>query len=133
MALTKTAAALQRATEGLTYQSETDTPWSVFHWPGAQGEPTAEAVRQLGRHRATAPVSALSLDEFFAPLIQDQGWYGDQERAEAQKYRELIGEIKRSQQTVHVFRIGRRQVTIYVVGVDPDGGWTGLKTKAVET
>ena len=75
MALTATATALKNASEWLTYQSETDSPWTVFSWPDQTGEPDAERVRQKGRHRPTAPLREESIEAFFTPLIEEQDWY----------------------------------------------------------
>jgi hypothetical protein len=129
----ETVSALAAAAEGLSYQSETDAPWKAFGWANADGEPTADAVRKRGRHKASAPVTEQSVDEFFAPLTADKDWYGDEEKAAAAKYRELLGVVKQRLTGAKVFRIGDRKVTIYVVGADPAGGWAGLKTNAVET
>jgi hypothetical protein len=133
MPTSETAGALQQAAEGLTYQSETDAPWTAFAWPTAQGEPTGAGVRQLGRHRPGAPVAEQSLDEFFTPLGQEQDWYGEEERATAAKYRALLDTVKRSLKSPKVVRVGTRRVAVYVVGVANEGGWAGLKTTAVET
>jgi hypothetical protein len=129
----ETVPALAAAAGGLTYQSETDAPWKAFGWPGADGEPTADEVTKRGRHKASAPVTGQSVDEFFAPLVADKDWYEDEEKATAAKYRELLKVIKQRLTGAKVFRIGERKVTIYVVGSDPAGGWAGLKTSAVET
>lgn len=129
----ETAAALAAAADGLSYQSETDAPWKAVGWPGADGTPSADAVRKRGRHKADAPVAEQSVDEFFAPLTGDKDWYGDEEKAAAAKYRELLKVVKEKLTGAKVFRIGERKVTIYVVGTDPAGGWAGLKTSAVET
>ena len=133
MATSETVSALRQAAEGLTYQSETDAPWKVFAWPTAQGEPTGDAVRQRGRHRSDAPVAEQSLDEFFAPLVKEQDWYGDEERAVAAKYRALLDTVKSYLKNPKVVRVGRRKVAVYVVGQASEGGWAGLKTTAVET
>jgi hypothetical protein len=133
MATSATARALQQAAEGLTYQSETDAPWKAFAWPTAEGEPTGAAVRQRGRHKPDAPVAEQSVDEFFGPLVQDQDWYGEEERATAAKYRTLLDTVKRYLKSPKVVRVGRRKVAVYVVGTASEGGWAGLKTTAVET
>jgi hypothetical protein len=133
MPTSATAKALQQAAEGLLYQSETDAPWKGFAWPKAQGEPTGAAVRQQGRHKPDAPVAEQPVDEFFAPLVQDQDWYGDEERATAAKYQALLDAVKRYLKSPKVVRAGDRKVAVYVVGVASEGGWAGLKTTAVET
>jgi hypothetical protein len=133
MPTNETSNALQQAAEGLTYQSETDAPWTVFTWPTAKGEPTSAAVRQLGRHKPGASVAEQSVDECFAPLIQDQDWYGDEERATAAKYRALLDTVKRSLKNPKVVRVGDRKIAVYLVGLAKEGGWAGLKTTSVET
>ena len=74
-----------------------------------------------------------ALDAFFAPLVQLQDWYGDEEKAEAAKNQTLLAAVRQVLTDPKVFRIGARKVTIYVVGQSKEGGWAGLKTLAVET
>jgi hypothetical protein len=133
MATGATAAALQQAAAGLTYQSETDAPWQAFHWPDAEVGPTAGGVREQGRHKKGAKVEEQTVDEFFSPLTQDQDWYGEEEKAQAAKYRALFTAVKQLLENSKVFRVGGRKQTVYVVGQAPEGGWAGLKTTAVET
>ena len=70
---------------------------------------------------------------FFAPLVGEKDWYGDEERATAAKYRALLDVVKRYLKSPKVVRVGRRKVAVYVVGTASEGGWAGLKTTAVET
>ncbi|HJZ56211.1 MAG TPA: nuclease A inhibitor family protein [Gemmataceae bacterium] len=129
----ETVSALQQAVEGLTYESETDSPWTVFSWPKATGVPTGEGVRKQGRHKANAPVEEKTIEEFFAPLTQNQDWYRDEEKATAAKYRSLLSVIKQRLTNPKVVRVGGRKVAVYVVGQAAEDGWAGLKTTAVET
>jgi hypothetical protein len=133
MAACGTVAALQRASKGLSYQSEADAPWTVVRWPSAEGEPNGEAVRARDNHDADAPVAEQSVEEFFAPLVEDQDWYEDEEKAVAEQYRSLLSAIKERLVDTRVVRVGERQVSVYVVGRAKEGGWAGLKTTAVET
>lgn len=133
MAANETTSALQKAAEGLSYQSETDSPWETFAWPTAQGEPSGAGVRQQAKEKKNAPLTEQSVDEFFAPLIAEQGWYGDEERAAMTKYRTLLDTVKRVLKNPKVVRIGNRKVAVYIVGGAKEGGWAGLKTTSVET
>jgi hypothetical protein len=133
MADSEAARALAEAAKGLTYQSETDAPWSVFTWPEAKGSPTPELVRQYGRQKTNAPTITQSVDDFFGPLTEVKDWFGDAERADAAKYRALLDTVKKYVQEPIVVKVGKRKLTIYVVGRDPAGGWAGLKTTSVET
>jgi Nuclease A inhibitor-like protein len=133
MPTSETVKALGQAAEGLTYQSDTDAPWKAFAWPTAKGDPAGATVRQLGKHKASAAVEEKALDEFFAPLVGEQDWYGDEEKATAAKYRGLLDAVKRYLTGAKVIRVGGRKKTVYVVGTAKEGGWAGLKTIAVET
>jgi hypothetical protein len=133
MPTSATAAALQQAADGLTYPSETDARWAAVAWPQAAGEPTAAAVLKLGGHRKRTPVQEVSLNQFFAPLVQEQAWYGADEKADAAKYRALLAAVRELLTAPKVVQAGSRKVTVYVVGQAKEGGWAGLKTTAVET
>ena len=129
----ETARALEQATAGLTYESETDAPWEAFHWPGATGAPSPAGVKKQGKHKATAPATGQTVDEFFGPLIQEQDWYGDEEKKVAARYRTLLDTVKTVLTDPKVVKVGGRKATVYVVGAAKDGGWAGAKTTAVET
>jgi hypothetical protein len=133
MPLRDTANALARLAEGLQYQSETDAPWEAVDWPDATGEPTAAEVSRRGKHKPRAPAAQQSVDAFFAPLVQEQDWFGEEEKATALKYRSLLDEVKKRLRAATVIEIGKRQATVYVVGVANEGGWAGLKTTEVQT
>jgi len=133
MPTSETVAALKQASAGLSYQSETDAPWSAFAWSNATGQPTADVVRKRGRHKPSAPVEEQSVDEFFAPLGEEKDWYGDEEKATAAKYRALLDVVKQRLTGAKVFKVGQRKRTVYVVGAAKEGGWAGLKATAVET
>ncbi len=131
--MTATETALEQASTGLTYQSESDAPWAAFSWPTASGDVTGEAVLKLGKHKASLPVAEKPVDEFFAPLIEDKDWYGDEEKAISHQYQVLLGAIKGVLTNPKVVRVGSKKVTVYVVGEAKEGGWAGLKTTAIET
>src|SRR4051794_8600498 len=114
MPTTETAAALRQAAAGLTYPSETDAPFTAFAWPDAKGEPTAVAVRQKGGHKGSAPAKEQSVDDLFAPLLQEQDWYGEEEKADVAKYGALADAVKRLLTSPKVVRVGQRKLTIYV-------------------
>jgi hypothetical protein len=133
MPTSDTAAALESAAAGLTYPSETDAPWKAFAWPDAAGMPTGQEVRRRDPHKKAGRIDEQSLDALFAPLIQDQSWYGEVENAGAAKNRAFLDVVRRLLTNPTVYRIGERKVTIYIVGQAHEGGWAGLKTTSVET
>jgi hypothetical protein len=128
-----TITALRQAADRLTYPSETDAPWGTFAWPDATGAPAADEVRRRGRLKPNAPVKEQSVDDLFRPLVEEQDWFGESEKAEAAKNRTLRDAVTSALTDTRIFRIGTRRVTVFVVGRAKEGGWAGLKTTAVET
>lgn len=128
-----TAAALQQAAEGLSYVSESDAPWTAFHWPAAKGAPTAAEVRKQAKVKAKGPAEEQSVDDFFAPLVKEEDWFGDAEKADAARYRALLAAVKQCLRNPKVVKLGSRKRAVFVVGEAAEGGWAGLQTTAVET
>lgn len=124
-------AALEKASEGLLYQSESDEPFTTFKWK-ADGELTAAAVLKCARKPAKTPVEEVPLADFFKDLTTDQDWYGEEEKATAEQYRGLLKAVKQNLADAKVFKVGKTKVSVFIVG-KTDGDWAGLKTTAVET
>jgi hypothetical protein len=132
--MTATETALKEASAGLTYESESDAPWAVVYWPAASGEVTGEGVRKLDKHKPSAKIEEIPADAFFASLAADKDWYGDEEKAIAERYRALGATIQSTLTNPKVVRVAAgTKVTIYAVGQAKEGGWAGLRTEAVET
>lgn len=131
---TALAGRIKRATSGLVYQSETDAPVRPFRVDGLTGDAlTPELLLgRLGREPST-PVATVDFDDFFADLVADQDWYGDEERDMAKRFRRLVRLLKRALDDLTVFKVGEREVDVYILGRAPDGAFVGVTTKAVET
>jgi hypothetical protein len=131
---TALAARVKRATSGLVYQSETDAPVTPYRVDGFTGETLTPAVllEQLGREPST-PVTTVEFDDFFADLVADQDWYGDDERKMAKRFRRLVRVLERALEDLRVYKVGEREVEIYVLGRTTGGEFVGVTTKAVET
>jgi hypothetical protein len=125
---------LSRATDGLVYQSETDAPVEPFFMTGWTGpKVTGDALVAFTKHDSGTPVAEVPFDDFFADLVALQDWYGDEERAAARKYRRLVRLLKSALSDVKVFKLGERNLDVYVVGRTESGEYAGVATKAVET
>jgi hypothetical protein len=126
-------AALKKASEGLLYPSETDAPFEAFEWPGEQGKPDKARVLELAGLPAGTPVKVKGLDAFFKDAAAEEDWHDEQEQAQAERFRQLVGTLKETLADTKVFQLGRgTEKDAYIVG-RTDTGWAGLKTKVVET
>jgi hypothetical protein len=125
------AAALKQASEGLLYMSESDYPYEVVRWEKAPL--TEEFVRQKAAVSSDAPVEIVEFSDFYNPDEPDPDWYGEEEKAEAAKFRHLMKLLVDSLTRLQIFRLGEIEIDIYILGQADGGEIVGLKTKAIET
>lgn len=119
--------------EGLLYISETDSPFQLVTGGKASSVSAEDVVDRFGDDRPKWPVEEISFREFFERLTKMHDWYGEDERERVRKYRRLRTMLECNLSDVRVFRVGRIQIDIYVVGLDREKNLVGIKTKAVET
>jgi hypothetical protein len=122
----KLLAEIEKSTAGLTYISETD----------AAVEPLMNGTAKLVEaHHLTdrTRYEEMSADDFFARLTAEKDWYGQKEKDRAKRFAALEKLLKENLRDLKVFKVGRVQLDIYVVGLDADNNLIGIKTRAVET
>src|SRR4051812_30334538 len=124
MSTSEAIKALEEASEGLSYQSESDEPFTAFTWKKAEGELTADVVRK--RARKKGPVEEVSLDDFFADLTAEDA-------PAVKQYRRLLEAINKNLTGVKVFKVGGRKKAVFIAGKTDEGDFAGLRTTAVET
>ena len=124
---------LKKATAGLLYPSESDEPFEAFLWENGGGSLTTQHFLDLSGHKPADGVEEVKLDDFFSELTADQDWYGEAERETAEGYRRLLRTLENQLSDLRVFRVGKVNKDIYIVGRTSSGGWAGIRTKAVET
>ncbi|MEP6848808.1 MAG: nuclease A inhibitor family protein [Acidobacteriota bacterium] len=123
---------LARLCDGLSYISETDAAMEVFVGQKARRISREEILSQTG-HGDFEPIEEISIEGFFRKLTTVREWYNAQQVADAGRCGELKKLLQDSLTDIHVFQIGRIQIGIFVVGLDPSQNLVGIKTKAVET
>lgn len=114
----------------LYYISETDSEIFPFVGESATSVSADELLRQLGRNDS---VEERQFEDFFRRLTEMQEWFGDEETATANKFSELKEFLLRNLKDVKVFKVGKIEVDIYIVGLNRESVLAGVWTKAVET
>jgi hypothetical protein len=132
MAKSGSLAALKKASEGLLYPSETDAPFEAFEWPGETGKPDKARVAELAGVAPGTPVKVKGVDAFFKDATTEQDWHNDEEKAQVQRFKQLVEAVKETLADVKVFLAGRVESDAYIVGRS-ESGWAGLKTKVVQS
>jgi hypothetical protein len=122
-------AEIKKSTDGLTYMSETDAPVEPFSSGRAD---TVDIVKFIENDGAVKR-EKLSAKKFFDRLTTVSDWFGPEQTETARRFLELEKLLEENLSELTVFKIGRIQIDIYVVGLDADKNLIGIKTKAVET
>jgi hypothetical protein len=123
---------LESATAGLTFMSESDYPFEVVRWDSVN-EMTTQYFRGLTGEPADAPVESESVEEFFRSAAAEAEWKSAAELLNAKRYQELLRLLKDSLEDVRVYKVGRVNLPVYIVGRSTKGNWLGLSTRVVET
>jgi hypothetical protein len=123
---------LTKAVEGLTFPSETDAPFTPFFWEEASDSAPTKEIVAAHSNKEAGDITSKSLAALFKPLVQEEEWHNEAEKAEVRRYAELQETLKATLKQIKVFRIGEVEIDVYIVGTT-SGGYAGLQTKAVET
>ena len=120
---------LSTLSKDLLFPSESEYPLEPFTWESATLTP--ETILTRSQKPADTAIESTTLEDFFAQVTADQDWYDDEDRAIAQRFRDLLATIA-TLENVQVFRLGTVEIDVYIVGaIGPD--LFGLKTTVIET
>jgi hypothetical protein len=123
---------VRKAAEGLYYISETDAEF--FPFTGTKTDAvTGENLLSQTANKPDAPVEERDFTDFFTRLTKIQDWFGDEEKQTAAKFARLKELLESNLKNLKVFKVGRIEIDVYIVGLDSESRLTGVKTKAVET
>lgn len=117
---------------GLTYTSETDAEIIPFEGQEIEDLTKASFLLQINKTN-DIKIEEKSFNQFFAPLTKFQDWFGEEERKTTEKFIRLKELLQQNLIQKKVFRIGKKEIDVYVVGLDKDNFVCGIQTKAVET
>lgn len=127
-------ARLEEAAQGLSFQSESDYPIEPFRIGETRDEPvTASLILKAMKHAPDAPVKTATVEEFFAQATVEQDWHNEAERQTARRFQELVRILRENLHDLQVFKVGKVERDVYVVGRTPAGALAGVKTKVVQT
>lgn len=119
------------ATE-LIYMSETDADILAFSGKKTDVVNKETLLNQLKKD-LNLRVEEKSFDDFFEPLIEIQDWFGEDERKMSENFGKLKDLLQQNLISKKVFKIGKKDIDIYVLGLDAEDILRGIQTKAVET
>ncbi len=123
---------LEELTKELYYTSETDE--KIVPYLGDRVESiTTEEVSKANSSPNDTPVTETGVTELFESLTAIQDWYGEEEKATAGKFAELAELLKNNLRELKLYKVGKIEIDIYIIGLNDENCIQGIKTKAVET
>ncbi|OYE01942.1 nuclease A inhibitor family protein [Nostoc sp. 'Peltigera membranacea cyanobiont' 232] len=123
---------LRTAADGLLMMSESEYPFEVFLWEDA-APATPEKVVQQTNHPQNTPVEIVGVDDFFQVATTAEDWHEDEEKATVKRFQTLVQELKKNLTNLQVYRLGNKEIDVYIVGQTPAVNLAGISTKVVET
>jgi hypothetical protein len=126
------AGKLRRATQSLYYVSETDAEIAPFIGQKATVVTKEEILRQTGKS-ADENVEERDFSQTFEKLTKVQDWFGAEETETTKKFVFLRDLLTENLKDLKVFKIGKIELDVYIVGLDDQSILCGVQTKAVET
>ncbi|MBD2341842.1 nuclease A inhibitor family protein [Calothrix sp. FACHB-156] len=123
---------LRLASDGLFMMSESDYPFENFLWED-KAPVTPQKVVQQTNHPQDTPVQVITVDDFFSTATTPEDWHGEEEKAIVNKFQALVQTLKENLSNLQVYRLGSKEIDVYVVGKTPAGNLAGISTKVVET
>ncbi|GAB3511807.1 nuclease A inhibitor family protein [Spirosoma knui] len=118
----------------LYYPSESDEPVDVVTCYLQQPEPlTISQIKDWQMLPPSIYVEEIPEAEFWEPVITDEDWYGDEEKARTATFQQLKQVVERQLSVRQVFRVGETEIDLYLLGRQANGERVGLKTRIVQT
>lgn len=122
----------KQASDGLLMMSESEYPLEAFLWETA-APATPQKVIQQTSHPQDTSVEVVDIDSFFSAAITPEDWHGEEEKATVKRFQSLVQTLKENLSNLQVYRLGSKEIDVYVVGKTPAGNIAGISTKVVET
>ena len=115
--------ALQKASKGLQFTSETEAGFEPFLWQDGDKLTKQRLLELAGAEKGTA-VEEDTLDRFFHAVPAE----------DKPKFDRLAKALQDQLSGIKVYKVGdEAEKQAFVVGKTGDGKWAGLKTTVVET
>jgi len=123
---------IEKACEGLTYMSETDSDVTPVSGKKVSSSSRKEILSAIGV-AANAHIEIVNANDFFARLTSHKEWFTEQQKKNADRFGALKNILDEELDDLKVYRVGKIQIAIYVLGIDKDKNVAGVKMNAIET
>ena len=112
--------------------SETDSDVTPVFGRKVSRSTTREILSAIGVSKNT-DVEIASSEDFFTRLASHREWFTEQQKKNADGFGALKNILEEELDDLKVYRAGRIQISILVLGIDKDKNVAGVKMNAIET
>lgn len=123
---------LKVLTKDLYYISETDADIFPFIGDKQKNLNSKTLLEQINQDLDTK-VEEVNFEDFFRNLITLQDWFSHERIKMAKNFKKIKKLLQNNLRDLKVFKVGKIELDIYVVGLDKRNNLIGIKTKAIET
>ena len=125
-------AELKKAAAGLYVMSESDYPFEIIRWEETV-KLSPQHLRALHGEPEDTLVTVTSLDDFAGFVLSEVSGAGDARPAGLRRHQHLMSILREHLTDVKVYRVGKINIPVYIVGRSASGTWLGVRTRVVET
>jgi hypothetical protein len=129
--MTNTIDILKEATDGLLMTSESEYPFEVILWESAPLNVTT--ILEKTGHPQDTSVKIVGVDDFFSVATTEEDWHEDEEKATVKRFQNCVNTLKTNLNNLQVYKIGSKEIDVYIIGTTHSGELAGVSTKVVET
>lgn len=125
---------IKSVSEGLYFRSETTYPFKTFAIEGiGPNKLTAQKLLEVKKHHKNTPIKVVEVDDFFRIATKNESWHNEEEKEEVENFKKLVKVLKENLKDMKVFRVGKIEIDVYIIGKAVTGDYAGVATKVVET
>lgn len=131
---TEFPAEVTKLVKDLFYPSESDEPIEWFSFKAKVKDAlTVSDIEFFLGYPPSVKSEETSPEKFWEPLLAEEEWYGDDERAQVDTFKSVKQLLETNLKSMQAFRVGQIEIDLFLVGQLNEKEWGGLKTKLVET
>ncbi len=118
----------------LLFMSEIDAPFEVILWDKTpDGEITVGALLKFTGHKGDEYIEETKLETLFSTPTMDQDWHSPEDKKRVMRFRALQECIIANLKELKVFRVGRINIEVFILGRTPSGNILCVSTKQLQT
>jgi len=125
---------IENASKDLMFISETDAPLFYIEFVDIITEQQLKIkLKTFSDKSDNIKLKTETLDAFFKNAITVQTWFEKEEKENVKKFLNLKKVLEKNLKAIKVYKLGKKEQNVFILGKNSIGTFAGLKTVVVET